>query len=99
MRCKFTCIAARSRVRRRLAASNGVPACASGANYGNYGDTLLRITVTLYSTSKSKLVALVFLQAGLPALAAHQSTLGPGFRLSPKTTGTDGFYIATLTQV
>ena len=36
--------------------------------------------------------------AGLPALAEHQSTLGPGFRLSPKTTGTDGFYIATLTR-
>jgi 16S rRNA C967 or C1407 C5-methylase (RsmB/RsmF family) len=25
--------------------------------------------------------------------------LGPGFRLSPKATGTDGFYIATLTRV
>ena len=36
--------------------------------------------------------------AGLPALAQHQSTLGPGLRLSPKTTGTDGFYIATLTR-
>jgi 16S rRNA (cytosine967-C5)-methyltransferase len=36
--------------------------------------------------------------AGLPALAKHQSTLGPGFRLSPRTTGTDGFYIATLTR-
>jgi 16S rRNA (cytosine967-C5)-methyltransferase len=37
--------------------------------------------------------------AGLPALAEHRSTLGPGFRLSPKATGTDGFYIATLTRV
>jgi 16S rRNA (cytosine967-C5)-methyltransferase len=36
--------------------------------------------------------------AGLPALAQRQSTLGPGFRLSPRTTGTDGFYIATLTR-
>ena len=36
--------------------------------------------------------------AGLPALAEHRSTLGPGFRLSPKATGTDGFYIATLTR-
>ncbi len=36
--------------------------------------------------------------AGLPALAEHRSTLGPGFRLSPRTTGTDGFYIATLTR-
>jgi 16S rRNA (cytosine967-C5)-methyltransferase len=36
--------------------------------------------------------------AGLPALAEHQSTLGPGFRLSPRATGTDGFYIATLTR-
>ena len=37
--------------------------------------------------------------AGLPALAEHQSTLGPGFRLSPRATGTDGFYIATLTRM
>ena len=37
--------------------------------------------------------------AGLPALAEHRSTLGPGFRLSPRATGTDGFYIATLTRV
>jgi 16S rRNA (cytosine967-C5)-methyltransferase len=36
--------------------------------------------------------------AGLPALAEHRSTLGPGFRLSPRTTGTDGFYIAALTR-
>jgi 16S rRNA (cytosine967-C5)-methyltransferase len=36
--------------------------------------------------------------AGLPALAEHRSTFGPGFRLSPRTTGTDGFYIATLTR-
>jgi len=36
--------------------------------------------------------------AGLPALAKHQSTLGPGFRLSPRTTATDGFYIATLAR-
>ena len=36
--------------------------------------------------------------AGLPALAEHASTLGPGFRLSPRTTGTDGFYIAALAR-
>ena len=36
--------------------------------------------------------------AGLPALAEHRSRLGPGFRLSPRATGTDGFYIATLTR-
>jgi 16S rRNA (cytosine967-C5)-methyltransferase len=36
--------------------------------------------------------------AGLPALAEHRSTLGPGFRLSPRATGTDGFYVATLTR-
>ena len=36
--------------------------------------------------------------AGLPALAEHRSALGPGFRLSPRATGTDGFYIATLTR-
>jgi 16S rRNA (cytosine967-C5)-methyltransferase len=37
--------------------------------------------------------------AGLPALANHASTLGPGFRLSPRTTGTDGFYVATLARM
>ena len=34
--------------------------------------------------------------AGLPALAEHRSSFGPGFRLSPRATGTDGFYVATL---
>ena len=37
--------------------------------------------------------------AGLPALASHRSPFGPGFRLTPRTTGTDGFYIATLTRM
>ena len=37
--------------------------------------------------------------AGLPALAGHRSTLGAGLRVSPRTTGTDGFYIATLARV
>ncbi len=37
-------------------------------------------------------------RAGLAALAEHRSPFGPGFRLSPRTTGTDGFYIATLTR-
>ncbi len=37
--------------------------------------------------------------AGLPGLADHASLLGPGFRLSPRTTGTDGFYIATLARM
>jgi len=36
--------------------------------------------------------------AGLPVLAEHQSTLGASIRLSPRTTGTDGFYVATLTR-
>ena len=36
--------------------------------------------------------------AGLPALAEHRSTFGPGFRLSPRATGTDGFYVATLAR-
>lgn len=34
--------------------------------------------------------------AGLPALTAHASKHGPGLRLSPATTGTDGFYICVL---
>jgi 16S rRNA (cytosine967-C5)-methyltransferase len=37
--------------------------------------------------------------AGLPALADHRSTLGTGFRLSPRGTGTDGFYVATLARL
>ncbi len=37
--------------------------------------------------------------AGLPGLANHRSPFGPGFRLSPRTTGTDGFYIATLARM
>ena len=37
--------------------------------------------------------------AGLPALEERRSAFGPGFRLSPRTTGTDGFYIATLARV
>ena len=36
--------------------------------------------------------------AGLAPLAEHASPFGPGFRLSPRATGTDGFYIATLTR-
>jgi 16S rRNA (cytosine967-C5)-methyltransferase len=38
-------------------------------------------------------------QAGLPALAERASPVGPGFRLTPLTTGTDGFYVATLARM
>jgi len=34
----------------------------------------------------------------LPALAAHASSLGVGFRFSPLRTATDGFYVAPLTR-
>ena len=37
--------------------------------------------------------------AGLSGLADHASAFGPGFRLSPRATGTDGFYIATLVRM
>jgi 16S rRNA (cytosine967-C5)-methyltransferase len=37
--------------------------------------------------------------AGLPGLADHASRYGPGFRLSPRSTGTDGFYIASFARV
>ena len=37
--------------------------------------------------------------AGLSPLAEHASPLGPGFRLSPRATGTDGFYVATLARM
>jgi 16S rRNA (cytosine967-C5)-methyltransferase len=36
---------------------------------------------------------------GLPALAEHRSLSGPGFRLSPRATGTDGFYVAMLARM
>jgi 16S rRNA (cytosine967-C5)-methyltransferase len=34
--------------------------------------------------------------AGVPELAAHASPHGPGLRLSPASSGTDGFYVAAL---
>ncbi len=37
--------------------------------------------------------------AGLGSLAERASPFGPGFRLSPRTTGTDGFYVATLARM
>ena len=37
--------------------------------------------------------------AGLLALAERASPFGPGFRLSPRATGTDGFYVATLARM
>ena len=37
--------------------------------------------------------------AGLPDLAERASTLGPGLRLTPRTTDTDGFYVAGLVRV
>ncbi len=37
--------------------------------------------------------------ASLPALAEHRSTFGPGFRLTPRTTHTDGFYVAALARM
>jgi len=35
-------------------------------------------------------------EAGLASLSGHVSAFGPGLRLSPLTTGTDGFYICAL---
>ncbi len=37
--------------------------------------------------------------AGLPALAERASAFGAGLRLSPRVTGTDGFYVATVVRV
>ncbi len=37
--------------------------------------------------------------AGLAPLVERASPFGPGFRLSPRTTGTDGFYVATLMRM
>ena len=38
-------------------------------------------------------------KAGVPALAERVSPLGPGLRLTPRTTDTDGFYIAALSRI
>ena len=37
--------------------------------------------------------------AGLEALASFVSPMGYGLQLTPKRTGTDGFYISVLTKV
>ena len=37
--------------------------------------------------------------AGLAPLVERAAPFGPGFRLSPRTTGTDGFYVATLARM
>lgn len=37
-------------------------------------------------------------KAGVPSLADRVSALGPGLRLSPATTDTDGFYVAALSR-
>jgi 16S rRNA (cytosine967-C5)-methyltransferase len=37
--------------------------------------------------------------AAVPALAEHGSRFGPGLRLSPRATGTDGFYVASLARM
>jgi 16S rRNA (cytosine967-C5)-methyltransferase len=37
-------------------------------------------------------------KAGVPALGDRVSALGPGLRLSPATTDTDGFYVAALSR-
>jgi 16S rRNA (cytosine967-C5)-methyltransferase len=36
--------------------------------------------------------------AGVPQLAEHASPFGPGIRLSPRSTGTDGFYVVALVR-
>lgn len=37
-------------------------------------------------------------KAGVPALADHASPFGPGIRLAPHSSGTDGFYAAVLVR-
>ncbi len=38
-------------------------------------------------------------KAGLSSLAERTSPFGPGLRLTPHTTGTDGFYVAALARI
>ena len=84
------------------------------SHYVKPGGRLVYITCSLFKTENEDRVA-AFLSdhadflpieaahlarsAGLAALAEQASKLGPGLRLSPRQTVTDGFYIAALARV
>ncbi len=83
------------------------------ARYVKTGGALVYITCSVLRSENEERVA-AFLEhndgwlprdaahmarmAALPELGAHASPFGPGIRLSPRTTGTDGFYIAVLVK-
>ena len=86
---------------------------ASAARYVKPGGLLAYITCSVLRVENEDRIA-AFLEAdprwlprdathmarlaGLPDLAAHASPFGPGIRLSPRSTGTDGFYVAVLVK-
>ena len=86
---------------------------ASAARYVRPGGALAYITCSVLRVENEDRVA-AFLEAdprwlprdaahmarlaGLPELAAHASPFGPGIRLSPRTTQTDGFYVTVLVR-
>ena len=86
---------------------------ARAAKYVKPGGTLVYVTCSVLRVENEERVA-AFLEANdgwlprdaahmarmaaLPALAEHASPFGPGIRLSPRSTGTDGFYVAVLVK-
>ena len=86
---------------------------ARAARYVKPGGALVYVTCSVLRVENEERVA-AFLEANdgwlprdaahmarmaaLPALAAQASPFGPGIRLSPRATGTDGFYIAVLVK-
>ena len=87
---------------------------ASATAYVRRGGRLVYVTCSMLCEENEDRVA-AFLEAhthfapvnvraladacGVPALAAFASPHGPGMRLSPASTGTDGFYIAVLSRI
>jgi 16S rRNA (cytosine967-C5)-methyltransferase len=84
---------------------------ANGARYVKPGGRLFYVTCSVFRDENEERVAAFLAQrpdflpldaasmarrAGVPSLAEHASSFGPGLRLAPLTTETDGFYVAGL---
>jgi len=86
---------------------------AAGARYVKAGGSICYVTCSMLREENEDRIA-AFLEAhpgflprhpehmarlaGVPQLASFASPFGPGLRLSPRTTGTDGFYVASLVK-
>ncbi len=89
-------------------------ALARAARYVKAGGSICYVTCSLLRDENEDRVAAFLAQhpaflprdaahmarrAGAPALAERASRFWPGIRLSPRTTGTDGFYVASLARI